>query len=272
MEKYHQLGLPESGSKTYFLASDWHSHFSHRASINILYQAADHNFKITGVKPTLIIGGDFLDVDYFFAGSELFQTWIARKDGIDEFFLPKYQEEIEWGMNELMLAKQHFGEIIFMLGNHEERIDRVKHSITPSLHHLFDLKRDLKLDEMGIKMIPYNHWLDIGPHMTITHGMYHNSTCHKKHYDVSESKSVFFGHIHSHGVVSFTSRGKIKQSVSLPCMCHLNPVYLRNAESNWTNGFIQVNMKPNGLFNYYTYQIFDDECVMPHGEIFSGRE
>ena len=122
MDKYHQVGLPEQGARTFFLASDWHSHYTHRASINILHQAADHTFKTTGQKPTIIIGGDFLDVDYFFAGSELFQTWISRKGGIDEFFLPKYQEEIEWGIDELMLAKQHYSEIIYMLGNHEEEL------------------------------------------------------------------------------------------------------------------------------------------------------
>jgi hypothetical protein len=54
-------------------------------------------------------------------------------------------------------------------------------------------------------------------------------------------------------------------SWSLPAMCTLNPEYIKNSENNWSNGYGTLHMKPNGNFNFFTHQIWDNELILPNG-------
>jgi len=101
----------------------------------------------------------------------------------------------------------------------------------------------------------------------MTHGMYHGSTCVKKHYEACGGRSVLFGHVHRLECRSFISRGETRQAWSLPAMCQLDPEYIKNSENNWSNGFGEVNVKHNGNFNFNAFQIWDDELVWPDGSI-----
>lgn len=266
MEKTTVLPPPLHGIDTYFVASDWHSFHLNPACISILLQHAElHPPK----ERRLIINGDFLDFAFFMKKKESYKKFINRPDGIEDHFLPLYDEETAWGNKCLDILQKVFTEIIFISGNHDKpRIDTFMEDCPDAYKHNFDLIKTLRLKERKIIFIDYNNWLDIGD-MSITHGMFHGPSSLKKHYLASGGRSAIFGHIHHDNKESFMSRGKTKQVQSLPAMCDLNPDYIRNSETNWTNGYAVLNMKPNSHFNYYTFTIWDNELVLPSGMVLS---
>jgi hypothetical protein len=50
-------------------------------------------------------------------------------------------------------------------------------------------------------------------------------------------------------------------------MCNLNPDYIKNQETNWTNGYAVLNVKENGHFNYHSFTIWDNQLVLPSGKV-----
>jgi predicted phosphodiesterase len=264
MEKATVLPVPLEGIDTYFVASDWHSYHLNPACLSILSQ---HALLHKPEQRRLIINGDFLDFVFFMKKHEDYKKFIARPDGIETHFLPLYEEEVNWGNRCLDYLQKIFSEIVFVSGNHDKpRIDNFLGDCPHAYKHNFDLKRDLKLATRKIVFIEYNDWLDIGD-LSITHGMFHGPSALKKHFMASGARNVIFGHIHHDNCESFMTRGKTKQVSSLPAMCDLNPDYIKNAETNWTNGYKVVNMKANSHFNHYTFTIWDDELVLPSGKI-----
>ena len=212
-----------------------------------------------------------MDMPFLMPKNEEYQTWINRKDGVEEFFYPEYMKEIKW-MNDFLDACQVVFKSIYILGgNHDQaRIDKFKSETLPGYQHLFDWKRDLFLSTRNIDSCNYNDWLDLGDELTITHGMAHGSTCLKKHYELSGGKSVIFGHVHTADVKSFAARGKCKKVWSLPCMSTLAPGYIKNAEVPWSNGFMIVNLRPNSMFNAHVMEVWDDKLVLPSGKVVDG--
>jgi len=215
----------------------------------------------------LIINGDFLDVEHLMKGQESFKKFASRADGIEDFFLPESEAEFNWGNERLDELQKIFSEIIFISGNHDWRYDWFKESKhCPSAYAAnFDLRVQLALGPRGIKFVQYNDWLDIG-NFAVTHGAFHGTTSHKKHYEAC-GKSCIFGHIHKNEVKSFAVRGETKTVWSLPAMCDLNPAYMKNLPNNWDNGYATCHMRYNGSFNMHTHVIIKGETVFPDGTI-----
>lgn len=260
------LKAPKKGVDNYFIAGDWHSHHCHEESVSILFQIAEQ-FKKSSRK--LIINGDFIDAEFLMERKKEFKEWIKRGDGIEEYFLPKSEEELSWANDMLDQIGRIFPETIYIEGNHDWRYrwfmkNKSPHAYRPN----FDLSKQLSLKKRGIKLVQYNDWLDIG-RLSVTHGMFHGSSCTKRHYEASGGRSVVFSHVHKFECRPFMSRGETRQSWSLPAMCHLNPEYLKNTETSWSNGFGIIGMKPNGNFNLDIKQVWDNE-VVHNGKIIRG--
>lgn len=267
MSKITRLKNPAPGKiKIFIVASDWHDDHLHEPTFKILIKFAK---LLPKNQRNLIINGDFIDYEEFMPNNPNFRKWIKRTDGIEEFFLPAAERGYTWGNKYLDHLQEAFDEIIFIEGNHDWRIENFRKICNPAYAHNFDLPLHLKLKSRGIMHIPYNHWLDIG-NISITHGMYHGSTCLKKHSESAKGRSVIFGHIHHDESKCFTSRGDTIKAWSLPAMCSLNPDYLRNRENNWTNGFGILRIKSNGNYNFHTHTIWDDELILESGKILRG--
>jgi UDP-2,3-diacylglucosamine pyrophosphatase LpxH len=214
----------------------------------------------------IIIGGDFLDAPFLMERKKEFKEALKAK-AFEEHFIPLAEEEILIGNSMLDAIQEVFPKVIFMQGNHDWRYGWFKDNCCPHAYkHNFDLELQLKLKERGIPVIEYNNWLDVG-NMSITHGMFHGSTHCKKHYEASGGRNVIYGHVHHHECKSFMSRGHSKKAWSLPAMCDLNPEYMKNKDSNWTNGFASMHMKCNGNFNLYIHEMYDEKIVLPSGII-----
>ena len=267
MGKVHEISLPKRGIDIYDVIGDLHAKFLHRPSFNILIE---HALLLPKKKRKLIINGDLCDISYGMKKNEDYQFWKKKAHNADKFFLPEWEEEAAI-VNEILDELQMiYPEIIFLGGNHDEpRLWNIQEAVGTGYQHNFDLSQSLHLKKRGIPFFPYNAWVDIGK-LSITHGQAHGATACKKHYEKSGGRSVLFNHVHQFEVKSFHARGDTVQTFSNPCMCELSADYLRNSETNWSNGFTRLCVKPNGRFNYVVYQIWNDELVLPNGKILRG--
>jgi predicted phosphodiesterase len=258
------INLPKE-PQMWFIASDWHSHHLHINSFNIMLK---HSLLLPKNQRNLIIGGDFFDFAEFMTKSAGFQQWKDRKDGVDEYFLPAYEKEVKWGNDTLDALQSVFNHIIFMHGNHDgPRVEQYVHKYCPEGYKPnFDLNKSLNLQGRNIGSVEYNGWLDFG-HISITHGMYHGPSAHKKHFQACGGRNVLFGHIHTAKCETFASRGISRSAWSLPAMCGLNPEYMRNSESAWQNGYATLAMRPDGNFNLNTHLVINDKLILPTMEI-----
>ena len=259
----HILKTPKE-NQTWFIASDWHSFNLHLPSFKILCAFAN---LLPKKQRNLIINGDFLDIPYMMPKNPDFQTWKDRKDGVDMFFLPKFEEEIKWGNDTLDALQSIFNHMVFIHGNHDQpRLEEFKAKYCPvEYREHFNMDAKLNLLKRNIGSIPYGDWLDMGD-LSITHGSYHGPSAHKKHYEAVGGRNVVFGHVHSAESKSFHVRGITRKAWSLPAMCDLNPHYIKNRDMNWSNGFATVQMRPDGKFNFHTHLIIDNKLILPTGE------
>jgi hypothetical protein len=175
---------------------------------------------------------------------------------------------MKWANEILDRLQKVFSKIIYIDGNHcETRVKNFREKYASvNTKHIFNSYLQMKLDQRRIEYINYNDWLDIGE-LSITHCMYHGSSCHKKHYLAAGGNSVVFSHVHHVETHSYVSRGKTKMSWSLPAMCSLNPEYLKNQEQNWSNGYGTIHFRPNGFFNLYIHNIWDNQLILPSGHV-----
>jgi 3',5'-cyclic AMP phosphodiesterase CpdA len=266
--KISKMAAPSKGISSTFIAGDWHSNHLSTSTFNILI---DHAKSLPPDMRNIIINGDFLDAGHLMARDPEFKKWMKRGEGIEEYFLAKSEAEFEWGNECLDRLQEVFKDIIFIEGNHDWRYRWFAEKMAPPAYkHNFDYMSKLHFNKRGIDHVYYNEWLDWGDKLSITHGMYHGTTCHKKHYEASGSKNVVFSHIHSYDCKSFVVRGDTRNSVSLPAICDLNPEYIRGRETNWSKGYGQILMRPDSSFNLYVHQAWNGKIILPCGQSFEG--
>lgn len=265
--KISELSLPEKSKiHTYFIAGDWHTEAMDISCFNIMMRMAK---KLPKKDRRLIINGDFLDAAHLMERSPIFKKWIKRADGIEEHFLPLSEEELAWGNRVLDQLQAVFPTIIFVEGNHDWRYRNFMNICPVAYSHNFDYRLQLSLDRRGIDYVNYNDWLDIGPYLTVTHGMYHGTTCLKKHYEAARSRNVIFSHVHTDERKSFVGRGDTVKAFSLPAFCDLNPHYIKNRENNWDMGFGTINVRHDGKFHFNSFIVLDKKLVLPDGKVIS---
>ncbi len=251
--------------KTFVIAGDWHSFFINKPTYSIIKKVLSDLSK-----PVLIINGDFIDVPYLMFKQPDFKKWLSRGfEGVEEYFIPKVDEECQWANERLDELQKLCSEIIFVYGNHDWRIDQYGEKFAPSAYkHYFKLDKLLSLKERGIRVVGYNDWLDIGK-VSITHGQFHGATAHKKHFDACGGRSVIFSHVHSFQLKAFPVRGDTRYAVSLPAMCDLNPEYMRNMDNNWSNGFGTLSFF-GGNYNINVMNVWDGKLITPLGKVYEG--
>lgn len=257
MGKIHTLECPEE--KTILLCGDLHSYHLHLPSFKAMLKYSRYLDD-----PWIVINGDLFDFAFFMSKNEGFKKWIKREDGIDEFFLPEYEKECAVVSSILDRLQAHFSKIIWVGGNHDDiRIEKFVPLCPFQYRPHFDFIKTLRLQDRGIPYIRYGDWLDVGEDVSITHSNWHNTTCLKKNFDAC-GKNVIISHVHRYQVMPFVTRGVTKYATSLPAMCNLDMHYLRNGETNWSNGFGELNIHKNHhALNVYLWK--DRRMILPRG-------
>lgn len=268
--KINTLNIAKDERVNFFITQDWHSFELDIDCYSILKQLG----KLTP-NSRLIINGDFVDAWYLMQKNPLYQRWINRKDCMDLFFIPNYEQEISWGNIVLDELCKVFSSIYFIMGNHEARFEEfTQNECTPTYKYTFNVARDLHLMERGIDYIGCNDYLDIA-NTSITHGMFHGRQAIKDHY-LSCANNIIMGHLHRYEVMAFNARGKTKYGVSLPAMCHRpspeRQKWMKNKDNRHSTGFGQlVTDGPNNSF-ITGHVVNDSKLLLGTHSIFAQKE
>jgi hypothetical protein len=264
----HELKLP-SKPQNWFWISDLHEKALNKATYNIFIS---HALSLPECDRNLIIGGDFLDLAHMMPKGAQFQSWAKRPDGADMYFLPLFEAEIKWGNEILDELQSVFRNIIFMHGNHDNpRADVYREMYCPvGYKEHFHVGKALGLEKRGIGEIMYGDWLNFGPDLCFTHGIAHGASAAKKHYMLGRGRSVIHGHLHHFSVDSFPVRGITQYVYSMGCMANLNPMYIKNIDNNWANGYGNLHMMPTGIHYVYNNEVKDNKLITSDGKVWEG--
>ena len=198
----------------------------------------------------VILVGDFMD---FYACS----FW--EKDPRQRDFAG----ELNTGREMLKSIREAFPgkQIIYKLGNHEERYERWMIAKAPELLGVedFQIQKLLRLDELNIRMMDYRAPITLGK-LNIIHGHEFGKSMTNP---VNPSRGLFLkgksnsicGHYHqssSHN--EKTIEQKIIGSWSSGCLCDMHPDYA--PMNNWNHGFIEVEMDGDD-FTVHNYKILN---------------
>ena len=202
---------------------------------------------------SLTLGGDQLD----------FECIAHHTKGKGLYRLPgAYRSDVEGFNNNILTPLENAidekVDKIYHIGNHERfESDLVEEH--PELQDTINHVKNLQIEERGWRVIPLGHCSKIGK-LTVAHGEIltgfgnQGSTYSAKKAVELYGTSVLAGHTHS--PQSFTRIAPVEQVQKhmgwiAPCMCTVNPLYLRNRPTAWLNGFTIVETWGKGDFCCY---------------------
>lgn len=157
----------------------------------------------------------------------------------------------------------------YLRGNHDERMDDFS-MLHPQIVNT-RLRDYLQFSNRKIKWIP--QWLQLGK-MYFHHGDVAGGDLFTKKLVTSCHRNIRVGHRHTTQVYTTFSPLQSKETVegkSIGCLCGKAPDYLGGAPNRWMNGFLMGYIMPNGNFNDYHINIFNDSFVAPNGKFYGPK-
>lgn len=226
--------------KEILVLNDIHLPFHDKKALNIALQYAKEC-------DTILLNGDIID---FYGLSRFIKN--PEKQFINH--------EIAIAKEFLQMLRDNFkGEILYKIGNHEDRLTTYIFNKAPALWGVenITLKGLLELDRLNIKLIDSTQLIKISS-LIILHG--HEIFAGAgmvniaRSYFMKANENILFGHRHQ--VQDYFGKsidGKIKGSWAVGCLCDLNPRYMPT--NNWGHGFARIS-KINSLeFDVKNYKI-----------------
>lgn len=185
---------------------------------------------VSALKPNqVILGGDLLDME--FIGH--FAT-LGQQEG------KRLSETLDILKNELVFFKKYSKEqVIFLQGNHEERLDRFLDS-QPVLKGSVDFEGIF--NNLNIKYIPMNQQpYKYLPNLYICHGMYYNQYFTKKHIELLGESCINF---HTHRVQQYVNsypNGKTMQGIGVGSLTEPVEYYCKGKSiPNHSRSFLEL--------------------------------
>jgi predicted phosphodiesterase len=190
----------------------------------------------------LFLLGDIID----FISISKFGTSLKRKSGL--------RDEVNETIQFLSDVKKRFPktELIYTRGNHEERWDKYIIDHAPALEEVEGMRVQdvLKLKDLGIKWVPDKIRLN---RMIFYHGTGRcsaNAGATVKAWMDALYSSVIIGHIHRQAVISKrVGMGEEVIGVENPCLCEMDPDYIKGGTANWQQGGTLLTMNLNTYVN-----------------------
>ncbi len=200
-----------------FFIADLHIPYEDKAKVN---RTLDDISRET--PDIVVLGGDILD---FYTISRF------RKD-------PDRASQLQKELNKYYnfmtrLRKVHSGQLIYLVGNHEERLEKYLME-NPELHGLdvLQLPNLLKADKYNMNVTDEWTYKDV----LFKHGdrvTKYNAAAEL----IRENMSGISGHKHNYNVASNTTRTSNATWISAPCLCDIIKAdYVKNP--NWQQGYV----------------------------------
>lgn len=210
---------------------------------------------------TIILLGDFMDVSALSA-------WDSDKRRLMEG--KRWLRELNIANKELDFLQTHSKEIVYLEGNHEDRVTRYldRH---PIMEGLIEIQPGLRLKERNIKWVGNMVLHKVGK-LYMTHGWYTTTYHAKKHLTVIGG-NVCYGHTHrAMSDMLNMQLHKPTMAWGLGCLCGKEPEWMRGRPANWINGFAVVYLNDKtGEFNLYPINIISNKFIW-NGKEYDGSK
>lgn len=206
-----------------------------------------------------IFGGDqfhFDCISHHNAHKPLYRTRRSYRNDIEGF-----DRDILFPLERLLGPKC---EKVWIIGNHE-RFEQDTIEEHPELEGVIDHVGLLQLVERGWTIIPLGHAYKLGKlkviHGEVLSGIGNQCGIYpaKKAVDIYAT-NVLAGHTHSpqtYTRVSPVEHTNKWQGTIAPIAGAVNPGYLRNRPTAWLNGFVLIDVQPDGQFNMYPVIVYN---------------
>lgn len=181
---------------------------------------------------------------------------------------PRYVKEIEawFQFAEYLRYKFPKAQIVYKIGNHEERLDSYLMQRAPALLGLEEvqLSKIMKLENYGIEFVGDKRVVRFGK-LNAIHGHEYKPNIMAP---VNPARGLFLrtkglaacGHFHQtseHHEPTIT--GKPQGCWSVGCLCQLNPQYM--PLNKWNHGFALIDNLGYGNFHIENYRVMDGEVL-----------
>jgi predicted phosphodiesterase len=257
-----RISLPHTGISQVVVLPDVHIPVHDKRSVDAVMTYVKRQRGLLAV----VILGDLLDLNCISAHNKNNLRALER-----ERITADYAAAREF-LTDLRKAVGPRTHIVWLQGNHEERVERFINAC-PSLEGALEIERNLGLERLKVVWVPFQSTgesVDLGK-ATFIHGLYVNEMHAKKHV-LAWQKNVFYGHTHDVQCYPLVSRGDnhTKVGQSLGCLCAYNQSYMKGKPTKWQQAFGVFYFQPSGQFNYYIPQIFNHRFIGPDGREYQG--
>ncbi len=224
-------------------------------------------------KPDIfILGGDFLDFDAI----SCFSTHKRNAVGLNSV-LSDTRKEIELGRSMLDAIREAVGpkcRIVFLMGNHEERLEKFFFEYPQLFNDYTTLEGALELKKRKIELVEQGGFVKVGK-LYFMHGEKYGSDNFTKNAAMKCRKNVRLFHHHTNQSYMITSELDKDEKIevkSCGCMCGMSPSYLKGQQNRWINSFFFGYVLPDGGFQDFTLNIVNGRMIGPDGKVYGGHK
>jgi len=233
--------------KKYIILSDAHLTTEATKDYSLVTRKFLPDFKPHGS----ILLGDWMDVSALSA-------WDMDKRLLMEG--RRWKAELNFANKEMDYLQSKGGDIIYLEGNHEDRVTRYVQK-NPEMEGLMEIPERLDLKGRGVEWVPMNELYKVGS-LYATHGMYTNMNHAKKHLQMLGCNIVYG---HQHGTQTAMQNMKMQKphmAYALGTLGEMSPSYMKGKPGNWISQFatLYVDTK-TGNFNLYPVNIINHAFV-----------
>lgn len=226
------------------IIGDIHFPCYHRTTVELAVQEAKRNNAAV-----VILNGDTLDCHEI-------------SDHNKDPRMPRYVEEIKIGRQFLSWLRQELpgADIVYKIGNHEERLDRYINTRAPALQELdgFNTYSLLQFDKHGVVEVRDKRIIKLGK-LPVLHGHEYRGgggVNPARWLYTRTQYTAICSHFHRTSEHSEKNlHGDFQATWSIACACDLHPDY--DPLNKWNNGFAIVKVDNDGTFEVRNKRVIE---------------
>lgn len=219
-----------------------------------------------------VLGGDFLDFDAI----SCFNGHKRNAIGINAV-LRDTKREILLGramLDEIRKAVGPKCKIVFLVGNHEERLEKFFFEYPQLFSDYTTLEGALELKKRNIELIEQGGFFKLGK-LYFLHGEKYGSDNFTKAAAMKCRKNLRLFHHHTNQSYMITNELDTNEKVetkSCGCMCGMSPSFMKGSQNRWINSFFCGYVLPDGNYQDFTLSVFDGVIIGLDGKVYGGHK